>query len=366
MKIAIITPVFPPYKGGIGAVAKSQAERYSFTGDEVVVFTPRYFDEKIDEIGSKYQLERLRPILKYGNAAVLPQLLWKLRNFDKVIFHYPFFGSAELLLLNFIPKDKLTIFYHMDVVGRGLLASFFRFHTRFILPKIISRADKVIVSTLDYARSGAISDILKKEPKKFVEESLTIDTSKFKPREKDLLLLSRLGISPQNKIILFVGGLDSAHYFKGVDVLLAAFKKSILESHKPGSRALASLPGNLKAISYKLVIVGDGNLRSSYETLAKELGIGEFVIFIGSVSEDDLPRYYNLADLFVFPSVDRSEAFGLTLIEALSSGVPAIASALPGVRTLIKEGENGFLVAPGDHLDLAQKMFDFFDGHKFI
>lgn len=350
MRIAIVTPVFPPYRGGIGSVAASQASAFTRAGDDVTVFTPDW-GENLSASG--YKLELLLPLLKFGNAAILPQLLWKLRNFDRVIFHYPFFGSAELLLSGAVAKEKLRIFYHMDVVGRGWLALFFKFHRRFILPKIMARAGKIFVTTFDYVASGYLADLLKKETNKFVEVPLTVNKEKFKKREKDPRLLARLNISPENKIILFVGGLDSAHYFKGVDVLLYAFKKFIsTQNYK------------LKAISYKLIIVGSGNLRSSYETLVKELGISDFLIFAGSVSEEDLPKYYNLADLFVFPSIDRSEAFGLALLEALTSGVPVIASNLPGVRTLIKEGTTGYLVCPGDHHALAQKIFDYFVDSK--
>lgn len=351
MRIAIVTPVFPPYRGGMGQVAFEQAKSLAASSNDVTVFTPDW-GENLSASG--YKLELLWPFLKFGNAAILPQLLWKLRNFDRVIFHYPFFGSAELLLWGAVAKEKLRIFYHMDVVGRGWLALFFKFHRRFILLKIMARAGKIFVTTFDYVASGHLADLFKKETNKFVEAPLTVNKEKFKKREKDPRLLARLNISPENKIILFVGGLDSAHYFKGLDVLLNAFKEFLNPKRY-----------TLNAERYVLLIVGSGNLRSSYETLAKELGISDNVIFAGSPSDDELPLFYNLADLFVFPSIDRSEAFGLALLEALTSGVPAIASALPGVRTLIKEGENGFLVPSGNYLALAQKMFDFF-GNKFL
>lgn len=344
MRMAIVTPVFPPYRGGMGKVALEQAKSLAASGNDVTVFTPDW-GQKLSAIG--YKLELLWPLVKFGNAAILPQLFWKLRRFDKVFFHYPFFGSAELLLLGAVPKEKLRIFYHMDVVGRGWLALFFKFHTRFILPKIISRAEKVFVTTFDYAASGNLAGLLKKEPNKFVEAPLTVDKEKFKKREKDPRLLTRLNISPKNKIILFVGGLDSAHYFKGIDILLRAFKKFL---NNP----------ELTTLNFQLLVVGDGNLRPSYENLAKKLEIDDKVIFVGAPEDREFPLFYNLADLFVFSSIDRSEAFGLALLEALSSGVPAIVSALPGVRTLIKEGENGFLVPPGDYLALAQKMFAYF------
>jgi len=80
------------------------------------------------------------------------------------------------------------------------------------------------------------------------------------------------------------------------------------------------------------------------------------VIFAGNVNDTELPLYYNLADVFVLPSIDRSEAFGMVLLEAAACGKPLIASNLPGVRTLVRDGVNGFLVEPKDDGDLGKKI----------
>lgn len=347
MKIAIVTPVFPPYRGGIGAVAKEQAEAFSNEGHEVTVFSPDYATKKSDQDNLKYRLCLLRPIIKYGNAAFIPQLIWNLRGFDRVILHYPFFGAAELFLLIGL-KSKPVIFYHMDVAGRGVLGAFFRWHQKYIMPLILGRASKVIVTSGDYARSGALGRLVAKHPEKFIEIPLGVDTGRFAPRERDSELTAKLKIVATDKVILFVGGLDSAHYFKGVDVLLHAFQKFLVSCHL-----------SLVTCS-KLVIVGDGNLRSSYANMAKESGISEQVIFAGSATAEDLPKYYNLADLFVLPSVDSSEAFGLVILEAMASGVPVIASNLPGVRTLVDVGRTGYLADLGDSEDLARKIRAYF------
>ena len=69
-----------------------------------------------------------------------------------------------------------------------------------------------------------------------------------------------------------------------------------------------------------------------------------------------LVDYYNSANLLVLPSIDRSEAFGLVLLEAMACAKPVIASNLPGVRTVVEEGKNGLLVRPGQVDDLAKKI----------
>jgi glycosyltransferase involved in cell wall biosynthesis len=104
-----------------------------------------------------------------------------------------------------------------------------------------------------------------------------------------------------------------------------------------------------------LVVGGDGELRSQYQGQANAM-LGSRAVFLGDVSDEDLPKYYSAADVVVLPSVDGTEAFGLVLIEAMACGTPVVASRLPGVRTLVEEGRNGYLVHPGNKDELAEKI----------
>ncbi|MEA3272281.1 MAG: glycosyltransferase [Patescibacteria group bacterium] len=310
-KIAIITPVFPPYGGGIGRVAKEDALVLS-SKHKVVVFAP-----------CKHT------ILRFRNAAVLLELFWKLCDFDIAHLHYPFFGTAEIVWLMKklgLLRCKLVITYHMDVVGSGGLGKFFRFHTKYLMTHILKSADKVVVTSSDYARHSNIKSLLERYPEKFKEIPIGVDDEFFSVNKN----------SVQEKTILFVGGLDKAHYFKGLFYLLKACSKINNQ--------------------YKLIIIGNGDLRSQYESKARDLGIQDKVVFAGSVPRKDLPKYYNQADVFVLPSIDKSEAFGIVLLEAMASGTPVIASHLYGVRTLVQDGENGFLVKPKDAENLAEKI----------
>ncbi|NQU84010.1 MAG: glycosyltransferase family 4 protein, partial [Parcubacteria group bacterium] len=324
-KIAVVTPVFPPYGGGIGRVAREDALILSSKGSNVTVFSP---------------CKHTKSFLKFGNASILVELLWKLIDFDVVHLHYPFFGTAEILWLMKrlkILKSKLVITYHMDVVGSGRLGKFFSWHTKYLMPHILKSADRIIVTSFDYIKYSNAKSIFIKYPEKFEEIPIGVNDNFFAPREKDKNLMSKFGIQVDDKIVLFVGGLDRAHYFKGLSYLLKSFLR-------------------LKDKNYKLLIVGDGDLRSQYEVEARSLGISDKVVFAGSVSREDLPKCYNLADIFVLPSIDKSEAFGIVLLEAIASGVPVIASNLHGVRTLVCEGENGFLVEPKNIEDLSEKI----------
>ncbi len=331
MKIAIVSPVFPPYRGGIGTAAYVEAVELSRRGHEVAVFVPRRSGEKNREQEKGFRLFCLRPFFRYGNAAFLPQLRWKLKGFDAVHLHYPFFGGAEVVK----GKFKLIITYHHDVLGSGWLGKLFRWHTKNWMPKILGRADKIIVSSLDYAKNSNVKNILEKNPEKFIEVPFGVDVEKFSPTPSKNELLQKLGLSQSDKIILFVGGLDRAHYFKGLEILI---------------KARAEVP------NAKILVVGDGDLRPHYEEMVKGLGLDDQVVFAGSVAAKDLPDYYNLADVLVLPSLDQSEAFGIVLIEAAACGKPVIASNLPGVRSVVEYGINGFTVSPGNAKELAEKI----------
>ncbi len=88
--------------------------------------------------------------------------------------------------------------------------------------------------------------------------------------------------------------------------------------------------------------------------MAESIGVKDKIIFAGSPSREDLPKFYNFADVFVLPSVDKSEAFGIVLLEAMACGKPVVASELFGVRTLVSD--NGFLAEPKSAENLAEKI----------
>ncbi|PIP28879.1 hypothetical protein COX28_02285 [Candidatus Kuenenbacteria bacterium CG23_combo_of_CG06-09_8_20_14_all_39_39] len=157
------------------------------------------------------------------------------------------------------------------------------------------------------------------------------------------------------KIILFVGGLDSAHYFKGVPVLIDAIKKIPKLRDKLGVRDPDSRSDiGINNLRIKLVIVGDGNLRGDYERQVAGSNLQNQVVFTGRIKFDELKNYYALCDVTVLPSTTSAEAFGLVLIEAKTYGKPVIGSDLPGVRDVV--GQSGLIAKAGDSNDLAEKI----------
>jgi len=125
------------------------------------------------------------------------------------------------------------------------------------------------------------------------------------------------------------------HPQKGVDVLLRAVHK-----------AYQVWP----EMSWRLQVLGEGELRGRLEILAHDLGIAKSVDFYGQV--DNVEDYLVSSDIFVLPS--RAEGISNALLEAMACGLPCVATRIDGNRHVLTDGHNGLLVPPGDADKLAQ------------
>lgn len=139
---------------------------------------------------------------------------------------------------------------------------------------------------------------------------------------------ARFGIEPATPLLLFVA-MNFA--VKGLDHVL---------------RGLGRLRGGAPDTPFRLLVVGRGDERK-YGRLARELGLGDAVIFAGAVDRQRLPEIYLAGDGYTMLS--RFDTFGMVVLEAMAAGLPVLISARVGARDLVREGENGFVVAdPGD------------------
>lgn len=330
MRLAVVVCVYPPYRGGIGHAAQRQAAILASLGHEVTVYCPASpgepaASETIDGI----PVRRLRPLASYGNSALLPQLAGLMGRHDALFLHYPFFGGAEWAALGArIRRRPYIAYFHMDVFGGGVRGAFLAAYQRTIGPLVLRAAGAVLVSSADYfGHSLQARRVRHVEPAPY-----GIDTDRYSPGELGPAERDRLGAPGDLPLILFVGGMDAPHAFKGVPELLEAF-------------AAAGLAGRAR-----LALVGEGELRPGFAERARALGLGDAVRFHGRVDEDDLVALNRAADVVVLPSTSAEEAFGLVLIEAMACGTAAVASRLPGVRDVVGEGDDagGLLVPPGD------------------
>jgi len=196
---------------------------------------------------------------------------------------------------------------------------------------LLKRANKII------AVSHQLCDDIRQQYRIPEEKLVTIpngvNIDRFKPLDVSDLK-ERLNLLSGEKILLSVGKIEKQ---KGHHLLLKI------------------LPDISKVHAVKTIIVGGGSYLTTLKKMTVKFGITDKVIFTGEIYHKDLPRYYNLADIFVFPTLMK-ESFGLVIAEAMACGKPVIASRIGGVPTVIEDGKDGFLIKPNNLRDLKEKI----------
>ena len=199
-----------------------------------------------------------------------------------------------------------------------------------VAPNFLSKMDRILVTSPNMKQSSAC---LRPFLDKVEGVPLFVDVEHFHCYEdnKREELLKEIGADNETKIILYVGRFGR---YEGLSYLV---------------KALTLLPEN-----YCLVLIGDGPERPAAEQLVGELKLGHRVLRLDHVPYADLPKYYSVADVFVLPSVDRDEAFGLVVVEAMACGVPVVTTEL-GTGTSFPNinGVTGRVVPPRNERALA-------------
>lgn len=142
---------------------------------------------------------------------------------------------------------------------------------------------------------------------------------------------------PQGPMILSVSRLAAFEHYKRIDAVIEA------------------MPAVLQKVPEACyVLVGDGADRARLEQIAKRARVAHRVFFIGRVSDDRLPLYYQACDLFVLPSL--KEGFGIVFLEAMYYAKPCIGARSGGIPEVIEEGKTGLLVEPDNAESLTGAM----------
>ena len=154
MRIAVVVCVYPPYRGGIGHAAQRQAAILRELGHEVVVYCPASPGERPgEEVVDGIPVHRLRPLLAYGNSALLPQLAGRMRDHDALFLHYPFFGGAEAAAARRAPAaHALRRLLPHGRLRRGRAGGVPRRLPAHDRPAGAARRAPVLVSSADYFR----------------------------------------------------------------------------------------------------------------------------------------------------------------------------------------------------------------------
>ncbi len=345
MKIAHVSATFPPYQAGTGRVCYFNALELARLGHDVTVFTAAHPKGEY-AYPPEIKVKRLPIWLRFGNAPLLPDLLREIHDFDIIHQHFPFIFGAELTWFaaqrHHMPY---VITHHNDLIAGGVRGFLFNLYFPVTKQLVVQNASRFIAVQYDHAANCLLTSIFEKRWQDVIEVPNGVDTDIFYPGIDSSELREKYNLVPDTSVILFVGALDTAHLFKGVRFLLEAFAQI----------------GSANAI---LMIVGEGDMRESYQEEARRLGINDRTIFTGNIHHECLGAYYSLADVVVLPSTSV-ESFGMVLIEGMACAKPVVATNLPGVRSVVDDGQDGFLVEPGNTDQLAERVQFMLDNPEF-
>jgi glycosyltransferase involved in cell wall biosynthesis len=331
LRVAHVVATFPPYWGGTGNVAFHNALELARRGLRVTVLTAAAPTGGWTD-PPELAVRRLPTPFRFGNAPFLPLLLGALHRFDLVHLHWPFIFGAELTWLGCrLGGVPYVVTYHHDL--RADLRWQFGPYQALVGPRVIGDAGRVLPVSLDHFRASPMFRHAAATRRRIVEIPNGVDVRRFRPDVDGGAVRRARGLPDGAFVVGYLGAMDQAHAFKGVPVLL---------------QAMTRLDGA------HLLAVGGGDLQPTYRQQAERLGLGDRAHWTGMVGADELPSHLAAMDVLVLPSLGAgAESFGIVLIEAMASGKPVVASALPGVRRVVDDGRNGLLAPPGDADRLA-------------
>jgi rhamnosyl/mannosyltransferase len=313
MRVLHVGKFYPPHRGGmeshLHAICTELKKHVSL---EVLVSSDdlRTTEELFDGV----RVTRAGTLLNLSAAPVCPKMVGRIReaNADVVHIHLPH-PTAILAYLASGHRGRLVFTYHSDIVRQKTLGHLFRP----ILRHALARADAIIVASPNYLESSSVLRMFKDKCRII---PFGIPVAQFNCSDRVEVSEIRAKYGP--RIILGVGRLI---YYKGFEYLIRAMKE--VRGH--------------------LLIVGKGPLRARLEKEARDSGVGDRVSFLGGVK--DVTPYYHAADVFVLPSVARSEAFGIVQLEAMACGKPIVNTDLDsGVPFVSPGGVTGITVPPAD------------------
>jgi len=324
-RILHVPNYYPPHTGGIEDVCFNVVRLLSELSDyqqKVVCFSET--KQTCKDIVEEIEVIRIGCWKKVASQSL--SLIYK-RELKKILeqyrpnivhFHAPN-PFVAWILLPVLPKEtKLIVHWHSDVVDQKLIYKF----VKHIETRLLKRADVIIATSPNYINC---SSQLQKFKNKVIVIPNVIDTSKFELSSSRIEEIARIkSFYKDLPIILFVG----RHVqYKGLIYLIEAAKSIMNEC--------------------AIVIGGTGPLTGELKQAAKNL---KHVHFIGRIPNEELVAYYYAADIFVFPSITKNEAFGVALAEAMYCQTPAITFTIEGsgVNWVNLNGITGIEVANSD------------------
>lgn len=267
------------------------------------------------------------PVYKAGewgrflSAPMAPSFPYWLKRLEGGILHYHI-PNPTAVMSHWLarPKGKVVVHYHSDIVRQKRWLTLYGGFRQWFL----RRADAIIVTSPNYLET---SEDLQPHRDKCTVIPFGITPSRFDQTPEVADYARTLRRRYGERLVLFAGVL---RYYKGLHTLIRAMER----------------------IDGRLVVVGDGPLLGELLAWVRTLPYADRIVFVGRV-ESVIPYYY-AGDVFCLPSIYRSEAFGLVLLEASACGMPLVSTELgTGTSYINRDGETGLTVPPGDEQALA-------------
>lgn len=307
MRVLQVTGFLPPHYGGVESYVTSLSRQLVELGVEVDVATSEGHG------GDGYRTITCPSALNVlGNPVMrgLKQVVVE-GGYDIVHLHtppqIPALQASRICMALDVPY---VLTYHCDgEVSHPALKPAIPVFMGTLGSRILDGASRIIVTTGEYAST---SPYLRNRECSIIPTG--VDTSRFSDGNDGEVVRRMLDLDGRF-VVGFVGRLVD---HKGVDTLLAA---------------IASLPKE----EMGCLVVGDGPRRRALVRQADERGI-EGAVFTGHVDDSHLSAHYGAMDVLVLPSRSREEAFGLTILEGLASGIPVVISRIPGPSEIADEG----------------------------
>jgi glycosyltransferase involved in cell wall biosynthesis len=286
--------------------------RYPLTGFQTNYVSCPYLRDLGQKIASCFEKEALGRLFRY-----LGSILQKI---DRGLFTYYAYRWLKKSSKNY---DVVHVLAHPELAGR--ISKEFRIPTVVFFPGPPSdtmKHDWIRKCTAVTTDGYSILQLKAIRPDA-IRIPIGIDAQRFNPVKNEVR--SRHRIHEEDILFLYVGRFVP---LKNLPFLLAAFS----ELSKVNSKV-------------RLMMIGEGPLLKMVKKQSQKLGVDHKVFFAGHVPHEHIPAYYSCADIFVLPS--KYENSPNALLEAMSCGLPAIASAVGGIPDLVEDGKSGFLVEPG-------------------
>jgi glycosyltransferase involved in cell wall biosynthesis len=313
LRILHLGKFYPPVRGGIETHLQTLS-RQLMKRAAIEVIVSSESGERRDEVIDGVTVHRLPRWLTIAGTPICPTIVSQLRHTrsDLLHLHAPNPLAMFAVLVSGHPAP-LIITWHSDIVRQRVLGHCFRIVEQMVL----RRASAVIATSPEYLASSlplaAHSERCHVVPLGIYPEEFCLDNFK-----RVAELRRRYG----ERIVLSVGRLI---YYKGFEYLIRA----------------------MRGLAAHLLIIGEGPLRGRLERLARQLGVADRVSLLGNQPREEVIAFYHAADVFVLPSIARSEAFGIVQLEAMSCGKPVVNTRLPsGVPFVSRDGETGITVEP--------------------